>query len=320
MKALFRDLSHWFFQSCDARVAAGMRIGFCLTYLLMLWDIRPVLQLLFGHAGLYGTLEPYPFSLDRFQYLLYRYDSPLGLELWFWGSVLAAVGGMLGVWPRLTLPLTYLSMLLFRERGPFITFGADLVLNCIGLFVLFLDTGRAWTIRHSGAPARTVEGWPLRAIQVQMALIYLVTGLAKLQTVPWQDGSAVYYALHVGSVTKTLPPDFILGNRLLLVLMTYGTLVIELSVPFILLAYKPLRYHAIAACVALHSGIDLLMSIRFFSLVMYVGLWSFVSPTTVDQLQRLVQRAMRRSARTALTAEASGAPSHFRTPSTSTDP
>lgn len=293
MTQLKRDLDHWFFARCDARVAAGLRIGLCATYLLMLWDIRPVLALLFGHAGLYGTLEPFPFALDRIQYLLFVYNSPAALELWFWGSVLAAGCGVLGLWPRLTVPLTYFSMLLFRERGPFITFGADLVLNCIGLWVLFLDTQGASSLGRArdSACTRSVEGWPVRAIQIQVALIYLVTGLAKLQTVPWQDGSAVYYALQVGSVTKTAPPELLLGQRWLLILMTYGTLVIELSVPFILLAYRPLRGYAVAACVALHSGIDLLMSIRFFGLVMYVGLWSFVPASLLDALAAACRRA-----------------------------
>lgn len=299
MKQMIRDLERWFFAPSDARTAAGLRIGFCLLYALMLLDLYPVLHTLFGRGGLYGTLEPFPFALDGFRYLLFRMDSALALQVWFWGSLAVALCGVFGVLPRVSVWLTYASLFLFRERGPFITFGADLVLNCIGVWLLFLDTGRAWTwpCRSDRLRRREVEGWPVRAIAIQVALVYLVTGLAKLQTQPWQDGSAVYYALQVGGVTKGAPPAFIMHTRWLLVLMTYGTLLIELSVPFALLCYRPLRYYAIGACFALHTGIDLLMSIRFFSLAMYVGLWSFVDRDVLDRCVSLLERCRQRSCR-----------------------
>ena len=276
MTTFLDQLGTWFFVRGDARTAALLRIAFSSTVLLILWDLYPVMDLLFGHAGLYGTLEPYPYRLDGISYLLFHADSWLGLRVWFWSSVLVSLLALLGIAPRLNLALTYFSMFLFRERGPFITFGADLVLNCIGLWLLFLETGAAFCLgqKQRQPPAKLVPLWPLRAIQLQVVSIYLITGLAKLQTQPWQDGSAVYYALHVGDVMKAAPAAWLLAQRWPLIVMNYGTLCVELLVPFALL-YRPLRGYAIAACVALHSSIDLLMSIRFFSLVMYVGLLSF---------------------------------------------
>lgn len=82
------------------------------------------MRLLFGHAGLFGTLEPFPYKLSGFQYLLYIYNSDIDLNIWFWSSVLVAGLGLLGLFSRLSVLLTFVSMILFRERGPFITFGA----------------------------------------------------------------------------------------------------------------------------------------------------------------------------------------------------
>ena len=289
MRAFLRAIGDWFFARGDPRVAASLRIAFCGLYLLTLWDFYPYLDLLFGHRGLFGTMEPFPFELRGFQFFLYRHDSFFELRLWLWGSVAVASMGLVGAATRVAVPLTYLSMFLFRERGPFITFGADLVMNCIGLWMLFLNSGSAWSIdawwrRRRGLPARrSVELWPARAIQVQIALIYLVTGLVKLHTQPWQDGSAVYYALQVGNVLKGQSPSWVLGHRLLLVAMNYGTLAIELSVPFMLF-YRPLRNWAFLMCAAMHTSIDLLMSIRFFSLAMYVGLLAFLEGGDWDRL------------------------------------
>ena len=58
-------------------------------------------------------------------------------------------------------------------------------------------------------------------------------------------------------------------------LMNYGTLLIELTVPFMLFI-RPLRVWAMGAAFLMHTGIDLFMSIRFFSLAMYVGYLSFL--------------------------------------------
>jgi len=276
-----KQIGKWFFEIGDARTAAALRIGLCAWYLLVLWDFYPAMSLLFGHAGLFGTLERFPYRLSGFQYLLYTHNSDTDLRIWFWSSVLVAVMGLLGLFSRLSVLLTYASMILFRERGPFITFGADLVMNCVGLWILFLDCGRAWSIdnlirarRHSEAD-RLIELWPVKAIQIQVALVYLVTGIVKLPTRPWQDGSAVYYAIQVGSVLKGHPSSWLVHHHDVLLFMTYATLVIEASIPF-LLFYRPMRFWAMLAGFAMHSGIDLFMSIRFFSLAMYVGYISFI--------------------------------------------
>jgi hypothetical protein len=287
-----RQLGRWLFELGDARTAAALRIGLCGWYLLVLWDFHPAMPLLFGHAGLFGTLEPFPYKLSGFQYLLYIHNSDIDLNIWFWSSVLVAALGLFGLFSRLSVLLTFLSMILFRERGPFITFGADLVMNCIGFWVLFLNCGRVWSIdsllRSPAASdgGRPIEFWPVKAIQIQVAMVYLVTGIAKLPTQPWQDGSAVYYAIQVGSVFKGHPPSWIVSHHHALLLMTYATLAIEISIPF-LLFYRPTRFWAILAGFAMHSGIDLFMSIRFFSLAMYVGYLSYIDRSDWNRLQSL---------------------------------
>lgn len=278
MSEFLRTLSGWFFAQGDPRTAAVLRIAFCGLYLAVLWDFHPVMDLLFGHAGLLGTLEAYPFDLSGPQYLLFQHDSPLELEVFFWGSVLVATCGLLGLFTRISLALTFVSMVLFQERGPYMIFGADLVMRCVGLWILFLDSGSVWSLdaRRSGRSVPTsVEHWPVKAIQIQIALVYLVTGILKLQTDPWQDGHAVYFAIQVGNVWKGRPDAFILDFPWVLVAMNYVTLLTELCVPFMLF-YRPLRFWAFAAVFMMHSGIDLFMSIRFFSAAMYVGLLAFL--------------------------------------------
>jgi hypothetical protein len=285
MRQFLHALGGWFFERGDPRVAAALRIAYSALVLLILWDFYPVMPLLFGHRGMMGTMDPVLAHLTGFRYFLFHHDSPAELQAWFWASVACAAMAMAGLLTRLSLPLTFLSMMLFRERGPFMTFGADLVLNCIGVWLLFLDCGRVasvdrrlrrwWGQADDDGALPAIELWPVKAIQIQVALIYLVTGLKKLQTIPWQDGSAVYYAVHVGNVLKGQPPPWIVHHHALMALMNYGTLVIELAVPFMLFV-RPLRAWAMGAAFLMHTGIDVFMSIRFFSLAMYVGYVSFL--------------------------------------------
>jgi vitamin K-dependent gamma-carboxylase-like protein len=285
MRKFLHALGGWFFERGDPRVAAALRIAYCALVLLILWDFYPVMPLLFGHRGMMGTMEPVLTRLTGIRYFLFHHDSPAELQVWFWASVAFAAMAMAGLLTRFSLLFTFVSMMLFRERGPFMTFGADLVLNCLGVWLLFLDCGRAASVdqllwRRAGrageptVPA-TIELWPVKAIQIQVALVYLVTGLKKIQTIPWQDGSAVYYAVHVGNVIKGQPAPWIVHHHALMALMNYGTLGIELAVPFMLFV-RPLRVWAMAAAFLMHTGIDVFMSIRFFSLAMYVGYVSFL--------------------------------------------
>jgi hypothetical protein len=280
MRQLWRDLSRWFFALGDARTAAVLRIGFCLSSLLIWVDFYPVMPLLFGHAGLFGTFDPYPFNLSGPQHFLFRHDSPWELQVWIWISLLAAFFGIIGLFSRTMVALCFFSMILFNERGPFITFGADLVLHCIGFWLLFLRTGDSWSVdawrrRRRQPVIQEIEGWPIKAVQIQVALVYFVTGFLKLGTIPWRDGSAVYYSLNVGNVIKEAPPAWLTQHRSLLGLGNYATITIEILSPLLLL-YRPARLWAVGALVLLHTVIDCLMSIRFFSLVMYVGLLAFI--------------------------------------------
>jgi hypothetical protein len=239
------------------------------------------MPLLFGHRGMMGTMERVVAGLNGFRYFLFAHDSAVELQIWFWTSVTVTVLALLGYLSRFFVALTYLSMFLFRERDPYMTFGADLVMNCIGLWLLFLDCGRVWSLDQLLRPHRArvvanqIELWPVKAIQIQVALVYLVTGLKKLQTQPWQDGSAVYYAIQVGNVMKGQQLPWILHHHALLAFMTYATLFIEIVFPWMLFV-RSMRGWAIGAFLLMHTGIDAFMSIRFFSPAMYVGYLSFL--------------------------------------------
>jgi hypothetical protein len=285
------SLRDWFFARGDASAAAAMRIAFAGCYLFMLWDLFPVRNLLLAHSGYFGTIDTHYVERGIFD-LLYQADSTLGIGIWFGVAVLSALLAFLGLLTRVAVPVSMLCLVLLHRRNPYMLFGADMVLFDIGLWLMFLRCDRVWSVdewlrrRRGRAASRVIPLWPLRVIQIQVALIYFRTAMAKLATEPWQDGSAVYYALH--ALGNDVFPQ-VMEHKLLLTLLTYATLAVEFSFP-VLVFWRPTRWLAILSAMLVHVGIDLLMAIRLFGPVMYAGLAAFVLPEEWSKIERMVRR------------------------------
>lgn len=280
----------WFFEEGDAASAAALRIGYGVVFLFLLWDLWPALDLLLGHGGYFGTLDRRYVPEIGLQTLLYRHDSPGALRVWFWTSVAMAASATVGLASRAAVGASLGLLLLMQRRNPFMLYGADGVLLHVALWLACLPSGRVWSIDRligawRGRPARrAISLWPVKALQVQMALIYLAAGLAKLGTEPWRDGSAVYYAL-LSTGSDVFP--WILGQKPLLALMAHATVAIELAFAA-LVFWPPTRWLALGLVAGLQVGIDLLMGIRLFGPVMYLGLLAFVRPAEwLDLASRL---------------------------------
>ena len=308
MRAWAAALHRWFFEEGDAASAAALRIGYGLVLLFLLWDLWPALDLLLGHGGYFGTLDPAYLPPSGLETFLYRHDSPGALRVWFWAATAAAACATVGLASRAAVAVSLALLLLMQRRNPFMLYGADGVLLHVALWLAWLPSGRVWSCDRligawAGRPARrTISLWPIKALQTQMALIYLAAGLAKVATEPWRDGSAVYYAL-LSTGNDVFP--WLGAQKPLLALMTYATVAIELGfAPLVF--WAPTRWLALGLVASLQVGIDLFMGIRLFGPVMYLGLLSFVRPSEWLGLARHL--GVGRAAERALAPESGGAP------------
>ena len=129
--------------------------------------------------------------------------------------------------------------------------------------------------------------WPLRLIQVQVALIYLTSGLFKLFGTAWRDGSAVYYATGqniFGRIFHFYPFPASLGW--MLTALTYATVLWELSFPLLILN-RVTRRVALVTGIAMHLGIWATMEVGPFTWMMLAAYVAFLDPHTT---QRVVKR------------------------------
>lgn len=171
-----------------------------------------------------------------------------------------------------------LLLLWFLLRNPTFLDGGDEVLRLVSLYLaagylavaprdraLSLDRRRVLS-RPGPVGAARVPAWPLRLIQIQIAVVYLVSGFWKVVGEPWWDGRAVYFALANPAFSRF---GFSVGEGVRPLLVAAGLVIAwwELLFP-LLVAWRRSRVPALAVGVLLHLGILVGMNLGLFPLVM----------------------------------------------------
>jgi hypothetical protein len=225
----------------------------------------------------------------------------------------------IGLWTRVTSVLTWIGVLSYIHRAPTSLFGMDTMINLLVLYLMIGPSGDAFSVdrllaryradRQARREGRSDFVLPLpaplvsanlaqRLIQLHFCIIYLAAGLSKLQGASWWNGTAVWGTLaNYDSCPVNFPGyaaglHFLANHRWLWEIVTSlgtaYTLAFEISFPF-LVWNRRLRGWFIGGAILLHAGIGLCMGLVLFSLIMLVGVSSFLSQATVYRLQhRLV--------------------------------
>lgn len=271
-------------------------------------DIPPhlyaALRILIGLVGLVGVLAIMPVSM------LWLPDgiSPvpgqgLGVRAWVIDHGLGSVAGwglfvLLGVsftsmtfgfLSAFSIALAFAGTFAQAMWNPLPLSGAHHVLACVLFYLLWADCSRVWSVDARlgtvGAPWTTATIWPLRLVRLQVAVIYLNSGISKLMLPEWQNGTAVYYSLK-SNVFQRFPGGIPAGMEAFATFATYATLFFELGFAFMVLSRRS-RKLALAAGVAMHLGIALTMELGTFSWVMLASYCAFLEP---DEFTRLMNR------------------------------
>lgn len=114
-------------------------------------------------------------------------------------------------------------------------------------------------IMHNGA---------MLVIVVEVCLIYSTAGWYKIQGSRWQDGTALYYPLHLDDFTPWPALSHTLaGNDVMVMLITYGTVMVQVAFPFTLFNRRVKNVLLVAMMVE-HASIAIVLGLPFFSLAM----------------------------------------------------
>jgi hypothetical protein len=104
-------------------------------------------------------------------------------------------------------------------------------------------------------------------IGTQILLVYMVSGLYKVQGKLWQDGTALYYILRVPEFTFPGISQWVYGNDVLVFVGTYSAIFLLIYCP-LAVAVPWLREWAACSMVLFHLSIAILMGLSGFALTM----------------------------------------------------
>ncbi len=178
----------------------------------------------------------------------------------------------------------WLLLVSLHHRNPLLVTGGDVLLAMLLFWGLFLPWGAYGSLdarRHPERPRgdSLVCSPATAAILLQVALMYLLTGLGKLNPI-WLSGEAIHNALAYDMIARPWGRALLEYPQFLRVL-TWGTLGLELAAPWLLLTpwiWRGTRPWALAGLVALHLGIEVTMRVTVFSFASLAGLTLFLAP------------------------------------------
>jgi hypothetical protein len=197
----------------------------------------------------------------------------------------AAVSLGVGFWTRTSAAVAFITLVSLQHRNPLVLHGGDHVLRLMAFLLIFSRAGEMWSLDQWLAAGRgevvaEARAWCTRLMQLQVAVLYLKSVVAKLEGEAWRQGTAVYYALESRSYRRLRLPRFartLAWSRV----ATWGTLAIEAALGS--LVWVPvLRYPVLAAGVALHVIMEVFLNLQLFGATMIVCLTLFLEPATVQ--------------------------------------
>ncbi|MDX3694236.1 HTTM domain-containing protein [Streptomyces europaeiscabiei] len=248
---------------------------------------------LFGPGN--NTLLPHHVFLDELKesgsFSIYAWStSPVAFEVFYHLGVITALAVTLGIGGRPALAVHGIFLWSLYQRQSALMDGGDnlmhlvipmlLLTRCYDHFALRSPLGKRMTqrvpetVRAAGVPLHNLG---VTAIAVQMCLVYMVSGLYKVQGQSWQDGTALFYIMRVPEFELPGISELVYTNDVLVYVGTYATVIFLVYFPLGVLV-PALRPWAAAASIGFHVSIGFFMGLTGFALTMIACDLVFLSP------------------------------------------
>ena len=285
LRGAWAGWERFFFAPESTAPLAVLRIAFGLTVTAWTLTQLPVLFTFYGPDG----LLPQAPAIGPWQWgLLTTVNSVPALAVVFLAMLGAAVALTIGASPRVASVIVLLGLIAFERRNPYVLNSGDVLLRVMAVYLVFAPSGESlswdrWRRNRSTFwefPRRAP--WAMRMLQVQVSIIYLAAVWAKVQGDVWRNGTAVSYALRMLDQLRAPSPEVVAASGLVTEWLTFGTLLIELSVA-ILVWNRRLRPWVLGAGALLHLGIEVFIMVGFFSIGMWVLYLVFLSPDWTER-------------------------------------
>jgi Vitamin K-dependent gamma-carboxylase len=284
--ALVSGWSTFWFAPGPAYPLGLVRMAFGALVVVWTLALLPDLHRVFGAQGVAPQYPHVDYQWSVFE--LWPGDTAL-LVGWV-VLLLAAIAMTVGWHGRFAAIVVFVLIHSFQRRGAYLFNAGDTIIVVVALILALSCCNAALSLdqrRRTGSfwSAETLAPWPIRLMQLELTLIYLVSVQAKLSGgKDWVNGTAAFYTSRTDGRWALLePPDWLFGNPVLVNVATWGTLLLELAIA-VLVWNKSWRFRVLAAGVVLHLTLMATMNVGFFSLAMFVLYLAFVPADAIQAM------------------------------------
>ncbi|ARP71129.1 HTTM domain-containing protein [Streptomyces pluripotens] len=145
--------------------------------------------------------------------------------------------------------------------------------------------------------ANVLHNGALLVIMAEACLIYATAGWYKIQGSRWQDGTAVYYPLHLDYFTPWPGlADLMSASGTIMLVVAYGTVMVQVAFPFTLFNRRA-KNVLLVLMMTEHAVIAVVLGLPFFSLAMITADAVFLPTSFLRRLGDLAARARGRIVR-----------------------
>lgn len=294
-------------QTEDATALGLMRIAVVSVMTAsMLTHVGSVAEYFSDDAWIAGDAAREAFH-SRFS-LFFSITAPWAVRVVFAIGVLAHLLWLVGLWTPISALVAWLVWISMVGRNPLLYALPDQLHGVFALLIALMPTGHGLSLDARRRGPRRVPVWCRRVIQLQIAAVYVATGLLKTGSTWRTDGTALYYAMvnpynrhfAIGKLLAALQPW-------LLRPMTWMVLAWEVGFGGFVVVHwareacgRPrrwpdLRWLFVGFGLAMHIGIQSMLYVAWFTPLMVASYTSFLHPHEARSLVRWVTARLRRS-------------------------
>jgi hypothetical protein len=287
--------SRFWFSPTDPATLGLIRIlaGAMLFYTHLVWTL--------DLGGFFGGRHPW-ISTDVIAALpdhsafkwswFYWIHSPMLLWAFHIAALVVFALLTIGLWSRTMSVLAFLATVSYINRASLAQFGLDDTNAMLAMYLMIGPCGASysvdrWLKRRRGTAALAVEpsigaNLAIRLIQVHLCVLYLFSGIGKLQGPWWWNGNALLMAM-ANREYQSLDGTWLVHFPWLVYGLTHVTVFWE-TFYCVLVWPRLTRPIVLAIAAGVHLGIGLFLGMWTFGLAMLIANLSFVSPWLVRRI------------------------------------
>jgi hypothetical protein len=282
---LRKSIYHFFFSESDPITLAVFRIVMGIFIFVMLLALFPNWQTYYGPGG----VRPEP-AIPTPESLFILTEGWIPISLFWWIGILSSIALIVGWNTRFFTIVLFFLQTSMNHANSMMVNGEDLILRMLLFYSIFAPLGATLSL-DSRYYRSNFSIWPLRLMQINIALIYFFSLPVKLRSdISWLNGEAIYWVMMTSTWSRWSWQQWFYDGTLSKIL-TYSTVLVEGSFPF-LIWFKKTRMPILIAISLFHIGLGVgLKNVSFFSFSMVCAFILFIPPKNIRNLIKYFQNS-----------------------------